>query len=226
MSGYPDAMDLRGPAGDEARRAWRRIFAGTGKRPAGAATGERSLETLADISTIRRVLEQAELSAVRTARACGKPWAEIATNLGVTRQSAWERWHELDDGVTVTASSPTNVTVPDVIGMSCDDGRRALADVGLVAVRHNPGGEPTPLVANDAGVIVDQVPSAGARRRSGSSVAVWTSRGGESGVREPRRPQPTPRRAVEEAVAQATEELVGSAEADRPGTVEVGPGEQ
>jgi len=23
---------------------------------------------------------------------------EIATSLGVTRQSAWERWHELDEG--------------------------------------------------------------------------------------------------------------------------------
>jgi hypothetical protein len=25
------------------------------------------------------------------------PWTEIATALGVTRQSAWERWHELDE---------------------------------------------------------------------------------------------------------------------------------
>jgi hypothetical protein len=31
------------------------------------------------------------------ARRHGKSWAEIATQLGVTRQSAWERWRDLDD---------------------------------------------------------------------------------------------------------------------------------
>jgi hypothetical protein len=37
-----------------------------------------------------------ELSTVRQAREAGLSWTEIATSLGVTRQSAWERWHELD----------------------------------------------------------------------------------------------------------------------------------
>jgi hypothetical protein len=35
---------------------------------------------------------------VREARKAGLSWTDIATALGVTRQSAWERWHELDEG--------------------------------------------------------------------------------------------------------------------------------
>lgn len=31
------------------------------------------------------------------ARKAGLSWAEIATALGVTRQAAWERWHEIDE---------------------------------------------------------------------------------------------------------------------------------
>jgi len=34
--------------------------------------------------------------AVREARKLDLSWTEIAAILGVTRQSAWERWHELD----------------------------------------------------------------------------------------------------------------------------------
>ncbi|WP_458114598.1 helix-turn-helix domain-containing protein [Arthrobacter sp. R1-13] len=33
---------------------------------------------------------------MRQARKAGLSWTEIATALGVTRQSAWERWRELD----------------------------------------------------------------------------------------------------------------------------------
>jgi hypothetical protein len=64
---------------------------------------------MADIGTLRRLLEQAELSAVRTARGHRKSWAEIATQLGITRQSAWERWRDLDEESTepqVAESAP------------------------------------------------------------------------------------------------------------------------
>jgi hypothetical protein len=33
----------------------------------------------------------------RPLRKAGLSWAEIATALGVTRQAAWERWHEIDE---------------------------------------------------------------------------------------------------------------------------------
>ncbi|MGF6886733.1 hypothetical protein ABIA39_005222 [Nocardia sp. GAS34] len=46
---------------------------------------------------MRRLLDQQELDAVRIARRESKSWAEIATYLGVTRQSAWERWRDLDE---------------------------------------------------------------------------------------------------------------------------------
>src|ERR1700730_18697453 len=79
-------------AWEQARQAWRRL----------AAAGERQgdvdgLDALSDIGVVRRMLDQAELAAVRTARSHGRSWAEIATHLGVTRQSAWERWRDLDD---------------------------------------------------------------------------------------------------------------------------------
>lgn len=59
--------------------------------------GDGALTALADIGLLRRQLEQAELDAVRTARRRGKSWTEIAVRLGVTRQSAWERWRDLDE---------------------------------------------------------------------------------------------------------------------------------
>src|SRR5580693_9060592 len=80
-------------AWEQARQAWRRLAA-SGKRPGADDDG---LASLSDIGVVRRMLDQAELSAVRTARLHGRSWAEIATHLGVTRQSAWERWRDLDD---------------------------------------------------------------------------------------------------------------------------------
>lgn len=59
--------------------------------------GDTSMRALEDIRLIRGLLNQVELGAVRTARRCGKSWAEIGTMLGVTRQTAWERWHDDDE---------------------------------------------------------------------------------------------------------------------------------
>lgn len=52
--------------------------------------------TLHAVRTIRQKCDRTELETVREARELGMSWTEIATALGVTRQSAWERWHELD----------------------------------------------------------------------------------------------------------------------------------
>jgi hypothetical protein len=83
------------------RRAWERLDGwhqdGPSARPGHADDGDGALAALADVGLVRHLLDQAELIAVRTARRHGKSWAEIATKLGVTRQSAWERWRELDE---------------------------------------------------------------------------------------------------------------------------------
>src|ERR1700752_2421511 len=79
-------------AWEQAQQAWRRLAANSG-RP----RDDDGLDALSDIGVVRRMLDQAELAAVRAARVHGKSWAEIATQLGVTRQSAWERWRDLDD---------------------------------------------------------------------------------------------------------------------------------
>lgn len=58
--------------------------------------GDAALKALVDVRVIRGLLERAELVAVTTARRHGKSWTEIATMLDITRQSAWERWHEVE----------------------------------------------------------------------------------------------------------------------------------
>src|ERR1700741_259604 len=79
-----------GHALDEGRQAWNRLC----RHPDGPGDGDRALIALSDIGTVRRALEHAELQAVRIARRDRKSWSEIAVQLGVTRQSAWERWRE------------------------------------------------------------------------------------------------------------------------------------
>jgi hypothetical protein len=87
----------------EGRRAWKRL---SGWQDDGASTpghpddGNAALAALTDVGAVHRLLDQCELIAVRTARRHGKSWAEIATRLGVTRQSAWERWRDLDNAET------------------------------------------------------------------------------------------------------------------------------
>ena len=74
----------------------------TGPRHTGASRSSPEawkfevLATLQSIQAIRTNCDMTELSTVRQAREAGLSWTEIATSLGVTRQSAWERWHELD----------------------------------------------------------------------------------------------------------------------------------
>jgi PASTA domain len=202
-------------AGEQARQAWRRLAAG-GKRPGEHDDG---LASLSDIGVVRRMLDQAELTAVRTARLNGKSWAEIATHLGVTRQSAWERWRDLDDSprgepqlspeATVIKDAASHllemgsrerrraskVLVPKVVGLEWTEGRDALAGAGLVAINAQPD---APTHPESCGwVVTDQSPEPGARVLAGSVVRLWLRGDGDAGVREPRCPRPTPRSARE-----------------------------
>jgi len=68
--------------------------------------GSAALEALSDVGSLRRLLDEVELTAVRTARRAGRSWSEIATRLGVTRQSAWERWRDLDEAPASEADTP------------------------------------------------------------------------------------------------------------------------
>lgn len=54
------------------------------------------LYTLTSIRDVRAKVDRSELETVRIARQLGISWTEIATALGVTRQSAWERLREMD----------------------------------------------------------------------------------------------------------------------------------
>ena len=178
---------------DDGRRSWERLDGWD--QDAHPDDGTAALAALSDIGTVRRLLDQAELSAVRTARRHGKSWAEIATRLGVTRQSAWERWRDLDeeqpdDVIGRTAQElagrqrrrQSSVIVPSVIGLSFEKAMEVLTAVGLMVISEN-----------TVGVVTDQTPEAGAKVPAGSPVRLWIERNGGAGVREPRRPKPTPR---------------------------------
>ncbi len=231
------------------RRAWARLNGWHQDSPTASPghpdDGSGALEALADIGLLRHLLEQAELVAVRTARKHGKSWAEIATKLGVTRQSAWERWRELDEqpvishehlpissldppmpdlpmAVAVSRAASeisdaaresrrrSTVRVPHVVGLAWDDAVRVLVGQRLVAVGQDPDGPPLPLTASPSGVVSDQSPESGAAVPTGSTVTLWIERGdGSAGVREPRRPKPSPRSAREEPPHEIAEEAVG-----------------
>jgi hypothetical protein len=209
LSGYPDGVD----SWEEGHDAWRRLAAWYQDISA-HAPGDRALAALADLGLVLRLVEQAEFEAVRAARAEGKSWSEIAVRLGVTRQSAWERWRDIDDvgtaqgnvdyaaeATTEPVASTTararrrraSVEVPNVIGMTWHDATAELAAHGLIGI--SPDQEsPAELVwvRTDA-VVLDQSPESGAKVPPGSAVRLWVDRDYGSGVREPRRPRPDPK---------------------------------
>src|SRR5271156_1966408 len=199
-------------AWEQARQAWRRLAAASERQG-----DDDGLDALSDIGVVRRILDQAELAAVRAARAHGKSWAEIATHLGVTRQSAWERWRDLDDSPggelqlspesTVLNDAAghllemdarerrraSKVLVPNVVGLDWIQAREVLSGSELVAINAQPDAPTDP--GSRGWVITDQSPESGSRFPAGLVFRLWLrGRGdGDAGVREPRRPRPRPR---------------------------------
>ncbi len=197
--------------------AWKRL---TAKRRGPRATGDDALSALNDIGAVRRLLDQWELDAVRVARGEARSWAEIATYLGVTRQSAWERWRDLDysgdesDRAPVEPAQQTTAegaraeTARAVVSAAARERRRRStvtvpAVIGMEwtdareALSHNNlvafNAEPDSPVPDpgDAGwIVTDQSPESGARVAAGSAVRLWLRRDGGTGVREPRHPMP------------------------------------
>lgn len=190
-------------------RAWRRMSAHT----SGPVSGDDALGILADIGALRRVLDQVELSAVRTARQQSKSWTEIATGLGVTRQSAWERWREIDQKPAEESAAERAMTyvvergsrvrkrqarvrVPEVVGSRWPAAYFRLIENDLAPVSAT-ADPPTPEPTDEGWIVYGQAPESGARVQAGSAVRLWLRRDGDSGVREPRHPRPTPRRIPE-----------------------------
>jgi hypothetical protein len=223
----------------EGRRAWERLTdwaqAAT-DRPA-TGSGARALTALSDISQLRHLLDQGELTAVREARADRRPWSEIATMLGVSRQSAWERWRDLDETdpdalapgetpaarllASVSAEEAaraagsrrrrSSVTVPNVVGRTWTQANEELRGRRLVPVGVGPDGSVSDAIGPEwpGSVITDQSPESGAKVPPDSPVRLWFERGsGGEGVREPRRPKPDPLTAREERY-ETSDEAVG-----------------
>lgn len=79
-------MALAGRRWQDGRRAWERLT-GDARDPAKA---------LGDLRLVRGLLDEKEQEVVAAARTGGLAWSRIAAALGVSRQAAWERWHDLD----------------------------------------------------------------------------------------------------------------------------------
>src|SRR5262245_45488406 len=170
--------------------------------------GDGALRALGDVGLVRRLLDRAEFEAVRDARRQGRSWSEIAVRLGVTRQSAWERWRDLVEdapaerdpaGAAATELAvqardrrrKSSVEVPNVVGMSWSDARQLLRANRLIGVDVDP--DALMSDGRQGVVVVDQSPESGAKVAVGSTVRLWVRKGGGgSDVREPRRPVPDP----------------------------------
>jgi hypothetical protein len=157
---------------------------------------------------------------VRGARRDGRSWTEIATRLGISRQSAWERWRDVDDSpptplepfgsteavaaVMADAASEQiseqagwrrrrgSVRVPNVVGLPVTEAVRVVTESGLLPIGPDPD-VPDPIVmAKPGSVVTDQSPESGAKVAPRSRVRLWISGGDGDGVREPRNPPPGP----------------------------------
>ena len=84
--------------------------------------------------------------------------------------------------------------VPDVTGLTFQAAVTVLSHVGLTADGLDQDGHSVAVDDMPGGVVTDQVPESGARIPVGGSVRLWLGhgRGGGAGVREPRRPSPSP----------------------------------
>ena len=88
----------------DGRRAWQRLnYWARGvvdefpnEHPDRAQVGRAAAKALSDVGLVRQLLDELETRLVRTAREGGVSWSEIAAPLGITRQTAWERWRDLD----------------------------------------------------------------------------------------------------------------------------------
>ena len=70
----------------------------------GQREGEQGsdLYALQCVREVRDKINRTELATVRQAREARVSWTEIATSLGVSRQAAWERWHDVDEDIALT----------------------------------------------------------------------------------------------------------------------------
>jgi hypothetical protein len=187
----------------EGRAAWDRLAAR-------GRSGEAALEALSDIGSLRRLLDRAELEAVREARGARRSWAEIATRLGVTRQSAWERWRDLDEepatappAESATARAAEELAlgvagslavVPDVVGLTWQQARTRLVEQRLHPLAADPGLRRRLRPDTTGYVVTEQKPAAGERVPAHETVTLWlTEGGGDAGDRAPLTPAPPPR---------------------------------
>jgi DNA invertase Pin-like site-specific DNA recombinase len=59
-----------------------------------AAAGDKDPRTgLRAVAALRKLVDQLERAQVRAARSQGLSWAEVASELGVTRQAAFKKHH-------------------------------------------------------------------------------------------------------------------------------------
>ena len=130
-------------AWQDGRRAWQRLNGWHRDGGPGDHRAADARQALVDIRLVRGLLDQAEMGAVRAARRDNRPWGEIATMLGVTRQSAWERWRDLVevDGPDEAPAADTENLLGLVTRELLRDRRRGPLRESIQLVKHRIGHE-------------------------------------------------------------------------------------
>ena len=82
MSGDPDEMHA-----DELWKKWRTLTRSDSPDP---------LEVARVAAIFERYFDAVKTEAVKAARASGHSWGDVATTLGTSRQSAWERYRHAE----------------------------------------------------------------------------------------------------------------------------------
>ena len=121
----------------DANRGWKRLEVWLDDKLTGPGSRDRepeAVDALGDVGQVRRMLDEVEMRAVRSARLRGRSWAEIATRLGVTRQSAWEKWRDLDEPRAAEAGAVTGAE--PVTGADAGTGAESVtgAESGAVPI--------------------------------------------------------------------------------------------
>lgn len=80
------------------------------------------LDALRELARFDRELQQLRRGQVRAARAVGTSWESIGAALGMTRQSAWERYsRDVVDAIAASAAESAELSDEDALSMAASE---------------------------------------------------------------------------------------------------------
>lgn len=103
-------------------------------RALGRRVANADVEDLAEMLQLQRAFDDAVAEAVAGLRHGGRSWGEIAAAVGITRQSAWERWGVRVALTAESATDPASCDAPGKRGLEPRE-RAERAPAGVIIAR-------------------------------------------------------------------------------------------